>query len=333
MIEQKLYAYRNLAIYLIHGEDGLSRKYVTLEEAMDNSLIVLHETGNVGELSVDSKSGDYVFILSGDIVKGGRQDRTIAEDIILKPGCINVPLKSFCVERSRWHQRGHESAAEFSSSKKNLSNRRLKIAAREEQNQSKVWEEVDHFQASVSENLNFDVRSRVSASSLELTLDNEELKKTVKEYIDALRPAFDDNPGLLGFSFCVNGKISTVETFGSVELFGKLRDKLLESAVNESVFNFDKDLKFEHPTAGNVMDFIIAAEKGDVSVKNTGVITVEKCFKTNGSILFKTCHAEAGTEEEIHSVAYSTDDVDMNSYDRRYHNSPNFRYGGINRNR
>jgi hypothetical protein len=333
MIDKKSYVYKNLTIYTISGEDRLSRKYVTLEEAMDNNQIVLHETGTVGELSVDNKSGNYIFILSGDIVKGGRQDRTIAEDIILKPDCINVPLKSFCVEQSRWHQRGHESATEFSSSKKNLSNRRLKITVREEQSQSKVWQEVDSFQESVSDNLQFNIRSDISASSLELTLDNKELKKNVQEYIDVLRPAFDGNTGLLGFAFCVNGKISTVETFGSAELFGKLRDKLLESAVNESIFNFKKNLKFEHPTAENITDFIIAAKKGEVSVKNTSVITIEKRFKTNNSILFKTYHAEAGTDEKVHSVAYSTDEIDIDNYDRRHHNSSNFRYGGINRNR
>jgi hypothetical protein len=331
MIERKLHVCKNLAIYLICGEDRLSRKYVTLEEAMDNNYVVLHETGNVGQLSIDNKSGNYVFILSGDIVKGGQQDRTVAEDTILQPACNGVPLKSFCVEQSRWHQRGHENVALFSKSKKSLSNRRLKIAARATQMQSHVWNEVKYFQDSVSANLNADVRSKASRSSLQLTLDNEELQKTAKEYLDTLRPAFDENTDVLGFAFCINGKISTVESFGSAELFGKLRDKLLESAVNEAVFNFKKELKFEHPAAEDVIEFIVTAEQGSVSVKNTGVITVEKCFKTDKSILFRTCHAETGTEEEIHYVAYSTDDTDVENHDNRPYNK--FRYGGINRDR
>ncbi|MDR1896151.1 MAG: hypothetical protein LBR10_05105 [Prevotellaceae bacterium] len=333
MINKNLNAHKNLAIFTIQGNDRLSRKYVTLEEAMDKNLIVLHETGNVGELSIDNKSEHYVFLLSGDIVKGGRQDRTIAEDVILKPGSENVPLKSFCVEQSRWHRRGHESDTEFSTSKKSLSNRHLKIAAREKQSQHEVWAEVASYQESVSTVIDFDVRSKDSASSLQLTLDNDELQKTVKEYFDALHPAFDGKTDAVGFAFCINGKISTVETFGSAELFGKLQDKLLESAASEAVFSFKRDLNFEHPTADNVEEFIIAAKKGEMNVKNTGIITFEKRYRTSNSILFKTYHSEAGTEEKVHSVAYSTDEIDVSGNDRRDYNHRNFRYGGINRNR
>jgi hypothetical protein len=117
------YTYKNLTIFLIQGKDELSRNYLTLEEAMKQKKITLHETGSVGELSVDNTSSQYVFIMAGDIVKGGRQDRTIGEDIVLAPGAKKVPLKSFCVEQSRWSSRGSESAAVFSSSEKTLNNK------------------------------------------------------------------------------------------------------------------------------------------------------------------------------------------------------------------
>ncbi len=183
---QQSHAHKNLAVYLIRGKDVVNRKYITLEEAMDNKYIVLHETGNVGELSVDNKSDKYVFILSGDIVKGGRQDRTIAEDIILKPGCRKVPLKSFCVEQSRWTQRGMENVAAFSSSKNMLSNKNLKIAAREQKQQHAVWTEVSSFQDKASVNVKSNVKSRESATSLQLTLENKDLQSSVKEYVKAM---------------------------------------------------------------------------------------------------------------------------------------------------
>ncbi|MDR0870891.1 MAG: O-acetyl-ADP-ribose deacetylase, partial [Planctomycetaceae bacterium] len=138
--------YKNLSVYLIQGNDTVRREYVTLEEAMERQLLVIHETGNVGELSADNNSKHYIFIMSGDIVKGGRQDRTIADDTILKPRATKVPLHSFCVEQSRWHQRGHESAAQFASSKEMLSNRQLRRAARSERDQGRVWHEVAKYQ-------------------------------------------------------------------------------------------------------------------------------------------------------------------------------------------
>ena len=48
------YTCKNLTIFLFRGADELSRNYLTLEEAMDQKKITLHETGSVGELSADN---------------------------------------------------------------------------------------------------------------------------------------------------------------------------------------------------------------------------------------------------------------------------------------
>jgi hypothetical protein len=310
MLNKELHSFKNLAVYLIQGEDRLSRTYATLEEAMNKGLIVLHETGNVNELSVDNLSDSYVFIMSGDIVKGGRQDRTIAEDVILKPGSKNAPLKSFCVEQSRWHRRENESDACFSTSTKMTGCKSLKMAVRERQDQRLVWEEVENYGAGASRSVDTEVRSRISSSSLELTMDNKQLKSAVKDYVDAIRPAFEGKPDVLGFAFCINGKFSTVEEFGSAELFGKLRNKLLNSAASEALLNYKPELPFTQPAAEDVERFIAQAGQGELRVKNTGTVTIEKSFRTAGSILYESFHAENGTEEKNHSVAYSVEIAD-----------------------
>src|SRR5438309_860922 len=94
----------NLAVYLIHGEDVIPGKsFLTLQEALENNKIVLHETGTVAQLTIENVSRDTeVFIQSGDIVKGGRQDRVIAYDLIVPPQSGRVPINSFCVEAGRW---------------------------------------------------------------------------------------------------------------------------------------------------------------------------------------------------------------------------------------
>ena len=301
-----LYVYKNLAIWLIQGEDQVGRKYVTLEEAMDKKYIVLHETGSVNQLSVDNKSDKYVFILSGDIVKGGKQDRTIGSDIILEPGCKNVPLESFCVEQSRWRQRGDESSAEFSSSKKMLSNKNLKIAARSEKEQGKVWKEVADFQEETAKNINKEVKSSVSATSLQLTLENKDLQSATKEYLEAIEPFFKGKKDVLGFGFCINGKISTIDVFGNADLFAKLKDKLLESAVNEAVSQYNEKTRFENPSKQAIQTFITAAEKGDETITVTGKNTMEKRYKTDKSIMFKTINQDA-SENPVHLTIYSVE--------------------------
>src|SRR5215469_17654036 len=92
--------YRNLQIFLVHGDAQLdARHYATLSEAIARHLVVVKETGSVNELSIENLSRkETVFLNAGDIVKGGRQDRTVRDDLVLPPDSGQVAFASFCVE-------------------------------------------------------------------------------------------------------------------------------------------------------------------------------------------------------------------------------------------
>src|SRR5215472_6781014 len=138
------YAYRNLQLFLVRGDTRLEdRHYATLSEALENGNVIVRETGNVQELTIENVSKKVtVFLNAGDIVKGGRQDRTVRDDLILPPESGQVPLSGFCVEHGRWTGRASENAAAFSANSYVLSSRELKIASRYAQNQSDVWKDV-----------------------------------------------------------------------------------------------------------------------------------------------------------------------------------------------
>ena len=104
------FTHDNLTIFLLHGKDTLSGKpLLTLQEALEQKKAVVHETAQVNELSVENVSEDVeIYVQPGDIVKGGRQDRLIAVDLILPPKSDKVPIASFCVEARRWAKRGGE---------------------------------------------------------------------------------------------------------------------------------------------------------------------------------------------------------------------------------
>src|SRR6516225_2342499 len=65
----------NLTIFLILGEDRIKgRDFLTLQEAIEQKKIVVHETANVNELAVENISpSQEIFVQSGDLVKGGKQ--------------------------------------------------------------------------------------------------------------------------------------------------------------------------------------------------------------------------------------------------------------------
>ncbi len=73
------YVHDNLALYLVHGRDVLKEQaYLTLQEALEQEKIVVHETGNVQMLVVENVSDQMIYIQSGDIVRGGKQNPRLA---------------------------------------------------------------------------------------------------------------------------------------------------------------------------------------------------------------------------------------------------------------
>ncbi|MHC4198651.1 MAG: ARPP-1 family domain-containing protein [Planctomycetota bacterium] len=149
------YAHENLAVYLVHGADKIKGKsFLTLEEALAKKLAVLHETGNVSKLAIENVSlTDEIYVQSGDIVKGGKQDRVIAHDFIVPAKSGKMPIASFCVERGRWSKRGKESATQFLVSDGQLSTKALKMAAKKSGSQQEVWREVANAQARLAANV------------------------------------------------------------------------------------------------------------------------------------------------------------------------------------
>ena len=53
---------------------------------------------DVNKLFVENNSQDTIILLAGEVVKGGKQDRTLATDLILPPGKGKKDIDVFCVE-------------------------------------------------------------------------------------------------------------------------------------------------------------------------------------------------------------------------------------------
>src|SRR5688572_28530418 len=104
------YSYKNLTIFLIHGKNETSKTNIlTLQEAMERQILRVYETSDVNELAVENISKTYdVFIQSGDIVKGGKQDRVLAISIIIPARSGRVVIEAYCVESCRWQKRKNE---------------------------------------------------------------------------------------------------------------------------------------------------------------------------------------------------------------------------------
>lgn len=231
------HTHKNLSVYLIHNKAQVKRaEYIPLEEGLEKGVVRVNETGDVNNLTAENLSSRYhVFIQSGDIVKGGRQDRTIGQDVVLAPKSGKVPLKAFCVERGRWRPRGKERVQQFSSSKKRLSSKELKIAAKKAKSQGEVWRAVEEEQQKLSRKLGKSVKSRASGTSLQLTLEDEDVQKESKAYVKAISPKGLATDDIVGYAYTVNGKFNTADIYGSNALFRKMWAKVLDAAACEAV--------------------------------------------------------------------------------------------------
>jgi hypothetical protein len=132
------FTHENLSIFLLRGSDSFDgSRFVPLDEALEQKCVIVHETGNVGQLEIENLSEALdLYVQAGDVVKGGRQDRTLGVDFVLPAKSGRVPVPSFCVESGRWHRRAREEAGSFSSSKSYLASKKLRMAAKMSKSQA-----------------------------------------------------------------------------------------------------------------------------------------------------------------------------------------------------
>lgn len=298
------YKYNNLAIFLIHGQDHTGdHRFLTLSEAMNEKKVIVHETGEVNELSIENLSDEEVFVQSGEIVKGGKQDRVLAIDLIVPPRSGKVPIDSYCVEHGRWNGRGEESVAAFSESSKMLSSKDLKIAAKAKESQTEVWDKVAESRQKISAGViaanteatpapaagdmpagtseaqafDFSLRGAFS-SSLQLGLEDDRLEDIVRDYVDKLKPIIEGKRDVIGYAFAINGKLNSADVYSSHTLFTRLWPKLLESTATEAISEYSQNASGEAVDTGQVTALLATAQTGaiEASRASAGAVLIKR---------------------------------------------------------
>lgn len=263
------YTYKNLTIFLIHGKDESSGKNVlTLQEAMEMKVLRVYETSDVNELAVENISKYYdVFIQSGDIVKGGKQDRVLSVSIIIPARSGRILISAFCVESGRWEKRTGEEVGQFSSSNDRLVTRDLKLAANKSNSQQEVWAKVDEAQKRLSQNVGGSVAAPKSATSLQLSLENGKVAATSAEYIKNLQNIIAGKNDVIGYAFAINGKLNSADIYSSNALFKKLWGKMLKATTIEAVAEANGRPSAAPAKAADVNDFLADSDKAKAEEK------------------------------------------------------------------
>jgi hypothetical protein len=284
------YAYQNLAVFLIHGPDRLPGKNIlTLSEALKQRKVIVYETREVNQLAIENVGDEEVFVQSGDIVKGGQQDRMLGVDMIVPAKSGRIPVDAFCVEHGRWTKRGAESSGRFDSSTERVATKDMKVAANRARSQSQVWNEVARAQDKLSANMGTRVNNAASDSSLQLALENNKVQETVANYLKALQRASDDESDVVGYAFAINGQINSADVYASSALFRKLWPSLLKASAIEAIAELQRGRKFTQVDAGEVRDFLARADEGHTAEQRTVTSRIQLVTReTETHLLFET---------------------------------------------
>jgi len=311
------YTHDNLSIFLIHSSQTQPhRDFLTLEQALDQKKVVVYETGNVNELSIENLSSKAVYVNSGDIVKGGQQDRVFPDDYVLPPMSGKVPISSFCVEPGRWTRRGSERADRFASSTDGLPTKDLKLAARQKRDQQEVWKEVatarqelaetfsrtdgTHLLAASGSGAGGGVASQsavqvhgfsppiATSTSMQMTVEAKPVIDATRAYIKNLSKIVEGRRDVAGYAFAINGKLNSADIYGSPELFRSMWPKLLKSSAVEAVAGLQKEKKPSAPDGGLVKAMFADAENGRQSSKQIASQLQVVMKETENAVLFES---------------------------------------------
>ena len=284
------YQHENLTIFLIHGPNQAgSQKFMPLQEAMERKLVVVHETSDVNELSIENvAASEEVFVQAGDIVKGGQQDRVLAVDLIVPAKSGQIPISAFCVEHGRWSQRGTESAYKFDSSDQMIATKELKMAAKRDVSQARVWGEVSVAQEKLSDSVAAPVQSARSQSSLQLALENDKVQTSAADYVEKLSSIVEGQNDVIGFVFAINGKLNSADVYGATWIFSPFWPRLLKTAAIEAVAERTSAEKCEPVSIASAAEFLTASEKGSETINEVTKRTHMLQRESEKSLFFET---------------------------------------------
>ena len=266
------YHYQNLQLYPIRANDVFVRhhqnrgQYETLKAALDKKKVMISESngGQVNSLFVENVSRDTVMILSGEIVQGGKQDRMVAQDVILYPKSGKKDLAVFCVEHGRWQSR--ESGMDF---KKyySISSNEVRKAATVKKSQQEVWNKVAETTAKN--------KATTSTGALTALKESDEFAKELKKYTDHFNALMSNEGDVIGVVAVSGDSVLGCDMFVSHQLFEKHYQNLVNSYATEAITT-GKTVQVPYEKVQQYLLNIIGDEnKQESAVKKKGTLLKE----------------------------------------------------------
>lgn len=217
----------SLTVVPVYSRRAAARSgFVTLEEAIKTGAVEITEVdgGRVPQVKISNLSKSVLFLMAGEILTGCRQDRILAQDVLLGPGTKNLIVPVYCVEQGRW-----TAQSDAFTSKESLGTYKLRARAAEKAPaaQSRIWEEVE------AQNRALGVTS--GSSAYQAAYDQEDNRKAIGVVEKRIKDGLRLDEGVVGAVIGLGKRVVSVDIFTDAQLFHKQWPKILKSSALASL--------------------------------------------------------------------------------------------------
>lgn len=287
------YRYAGLTVFPLVARQAGSREGIrTLDEAIRNDWIVVREkdSAQVSELHVRNDSRHMVFLMAGEIVAGGRQNRVIREDVLLpaRSGFIEVPV--YCIEQDRWAGK-----TEKFSSPASMAHQELRKSAMSGESQDRIWREA----ATKADSMGVSSKTR----NYQEIYDDRDVRRRV----DSAVARFDRcvRRDTVGAVSVVGDRIVSCDIFADPALFSRLWSKLCRSYAIEDMSAIDAESRHWHGfvpgiSTRDVERFLADAMRSHYENRSTP--GAGRAFRISGSV---TGAAIVWDSEAVHAALFT----------------------------
>ncbi len=217
---------RSIAVVQFVSEGVNSFKYISFSKALESGEIIITEvnsSGSVNDLMIENKSDNFVFFSDGDLLQGAKQNRVLNTSVLVMPHTkIIVPVS--CVEAGRWRYTSKDFQDSGYSAPHTLRQAihedvisNLRLSKQHRSDQSRVWNQVSIMERFHNE----------SSPSSDM-LNTYEKKRYV--FDKNLNDVFPE-AGMNSVAIFKGGKLASVESFNSSEIYAEYFPKLIRAAM------------------------------------------------------------------------------------------------------
>ncbi|MFW5858030.1 MAG: ARPP-1 family domain-containing protein, partial [Planctomycetota bacterium] len=272
--------------------------------------------GEVGRLVIENRGKQPILVLAGTLLKGGKQDRQIGQDFIIRPGA-STPVDSYCVEHGRWTaSREGKSTRGLFQAVPVLGTLSVRAQAQYEKDQNAVWEQVAEENRKAEKAP--DSGTLLAAVEAAPTTDADRTALTRRQEVTrvlAERFAVLDRaaPRPVGIAYAVDGEVREVRFFNHPVIFRRYGEQLFATiaieadlAAREAAEGWDAP-EAERPVAADVAGLVreIAPARKEAAATEAGNVNVYQ--KAGGKAAARVYADEAAADAEAEPVtgAYS----------------------------